>query len=83
MCNSTACMKLEEYYTAKSALEKGSSLAENDSRFTKLIEECDKSIIEENNDLAKPLSPDLTRTFTFNEASHIRQTKIQVLQLFA
>ncbi|TXG50577.1 hypothetical protein EZV62_023101 [Acer yangbiense] len=60
----TACMKLEEYYTAKSALEKGSSLAENDSRFTKLIEECDKSIAEENNNLAKPLSPDLPRSST-------------------
>ncbi|KAK2664161.1 hypothetical protein Ddye_002735 [Dipteronia dyeriana] len=60
----TACMKLDEYYTAKSALEKGSSLAENDSRFTKLIEECDKSIAVENNDLAKPLSPDLPRSST-------------------
>ena len=73
-----ACMNLEECYIAKSTLEKGSSLVEIDSRFTKLIEECDKSIAEENNDIAKPLSPDLTRSFTFNEASHIRQTKIQI-----
>ncbi|KAH7550215.1 hypothetical protein ACOSP7_024571 [Xanthoceras sorbifolium] len=58
----TACMKLEEYYTAKAALEKGSSLAQNDSRFTKLIEECDKCIAEENNLLAKPLLPDLPKT---------------------
>lgn len=44
LCYSTACLKLEEYYTSKEALEKGASLAQNDSRFTKLIEECDKHI---------------------------------------
>lgn len=39
MC-SIACMKLEEYQTAKSALETGSALAPGESRFTKLIKEC-------------------------------------------
>ncbi|KAJ4711999.1 SGT1 [Melia azedarach] len=56
----TACLKLEEYYTSKEALEKGASLAQNDSRFTKLIEECDKHIADvcskETNVLAKPLT---------------------------
>eukprot|EP00257_Ricinus_communis_P026131 XP_025013545.1 protein SGT1 homolog A [Ricinus communis] len=44
----TACIKLEEYHTAKTALEKGVSLARDDSRFTKLIEECNQRIILNN-----------------------------------
>ncbi|XP_059642648.1 protein SGT1 homolog isoform X2 [Cornus florida] len=40
----TACLSLEEYHTAKAALETGVSLAQNDSRFTKLIKECDQRI---------------------------------------
>ncbi|XP_050230582.1 protein SGT1 homolog B-like [Mercurialis annua] len=52
-----ACIKLEEYHTAKKALEKGLSLAQDDSRFTKLIKECDQLIAEEYNDLSKPLTP--------------------------
>ncbi|GAB2212693.1 hypothetical protein Droror1_Dr00020674 [Drosera rotundifolia] len=44
----TACIELKEYQTAKVALETGSSLAPGDSRFTKLIEECDQRIAEEN-----------------------------------
>nr|ABH03406.1 SGT1 [Pelargonium x hortorum] len=56
----TACIKLEEYHTAKTALEAGASFAPNDSRFTKLIKECDKCIAEESNGLAKPLSSNLT-----------------------
>lgn len=39
-----ACMKLEEYQTAKAALETGASLAPGESRFTKLMKECDESI---------------------------------------
>lgn len=42
--NSTACIKLEEYQTAKAALEAGSSLAPGDTRFTQLIKECEKRI---------------------------------------
>lgn len=42
--SSIACMKLEEYQTAKAALETGASLASGDSRFTNLIKECDKCI---------------------------------------
>lgn len=37
-------MKLEEYHTAKAALEMGASLSQDASRFTKLIEECEKFI---------------------------------------
>ncbi|KAK6925886.1 Tetratricopeptide repeat [Dillenia turbinata] len=42
-----ACIKLEEYETAKAALETGASLAPGDSRFTKMIEECEDRIAEE------------------------------------
>jgi len=37
-------MKLEEYQTAKAALETGASLAADKSRFVNLIKECDKLI---------------------------------------
>ncbi|KAF7828219.1 protein SGT1-like protein A-like [Senna tora] len=43
----TACVKLEEYHTAKTALEIGASFAQNDSRFSKLIKECERHIAEE------------------------------------
>lgn len=42
--HSTACFKLEEYQTAKAALEKGASLAPGDTRFTNLLKECDQCI---------------------------------------
>lgn len=44
---SIACMKLEEYLTAKTALEKGASLTPDGpekSRFTSLIKECDEQM---------------------------------------
>ena len=37
-------MRLEEYQTAKAALELGASLAPEESRFAKLIKECDELI---------------------------------------
>lgn len=40
----TACLKLGEYHNAKLALETGASLSQNDSRFTKLIEECNRHV---------------------------------------
>jgi suppressor of G2 allele of SKP1 len=43
----SACIKLEEYQTAKAALEVGSSYASGDSRFTRLMKECDERIAEE------------------------------------
>lgn len=41
---SVACIKLEEYQTAKTALEIGASLAPGDSRFSNLIKECEERI---------------------------------------
>ncbi|KAK6947841.1 Tetratricopeptide repeat, partial [Dillenia turbinata] len=72
----TACMKLEEYQTAKAALEKGASLAQNDSRFTKLIKECDEHITEEIGVSEKPSVPNpepqqsLEQTRLESDASH-------------
>jgi suppressor of G2 allele of SKP1 len=40
-------MKLEEYQTAKAALELGSSYASGDSRFTRLLKECEERIAGE------------------------------------
>ncbi|CBI34396.3 unnamed protein product, partial [Vitis vinifera] len=42
-----ACFKLEEYQTAKVALEKGVRFAQNDPRFAKLIKECNDCIAEQ------------------------------------
>ncbi|XP_054787635.1 protein SGT1 homolog [Prosopis cineraria] len=42
-----ACMRLEEYQTAKDALMKGASLDQGESRFITLIKECDDLIAEE------------------------------------
>ena len=41
---SIACMKLEEYQTAKEALERGASLAPGDPKLTDLLKECDELI---------------------------------------
>ncbi|RWR80210.1 suppressor of G2 allele of SKP1 [Cinnamomum micranthum f. kanehirae] len=49
----SACMKLEEYQTAKAAFEAGAALAPGDSRFAKFIEECDKCIADEMKDTQK------------------------------
>jgi suppressor of G2 allele of SKP1 len=46
---SAACINLEEYQTAKAALELGSSYAPGDSRFTRLLKECDERIAGEQN----------------------------------
>ncbi|GAA0142277.1 hypothetical protein LIER_03215 [Lithospermum erythrorhizon] len=52
-----ACIKLEEYQTAKMALEAGAALAPGDIRFTNLIKECDERIAEEAGEMLK-VSPD-------------------------
>jgi suppressor of G2 allele of SKP1 len=49
-----ACIKLEEYQTAKAALEVGASLAPTDSRFSNLIKECEQGIAEEAGMLPQP-----------------------------
>ncbi|CAI0417075.1 unnamed protein product [Linum tenue] len=53
----TACIKLEEYQTAKAALEIGATLDQGDQRFTKLIEECNQSIANESNELSHSVAP--------------------------
>lgn len=40
----TSCFSLEEYQTAKSAFEAGSTFAPEDTRFTDWIKKCDKCI---------------------------------------
>ncbi|KAL4279060.1 hypothetical protein GQ457_03G013890 [Hibiscus cannabinus] len=56
----TACMKLEEYQTAKAALESGAALAPGESRFSKLIKECEERIAEENGELPKEMLNEVT-----------------------
>lgn len=40
----TACIKLQEYHTAKVALQNGAAFAQDDSRFANLIQQCDRCI---------------------------------------
>ncbi|XVE58454.1 hypothetical protein DITRI_Ditri04bG0170700 [Diplodiscus trichospermus] len=56
-----ACMKLEEYQTAKAALETGAVLAPGESRFSKLIKECEERIAEESGELPKPALEEVTK----------------------
>ncbi|KAE8664037.1 Protein SGT1-like protein [Hibiscus syriacus] len=55
-----ACMKLEEYQTAKAALDAGAALAPVDSRFPKLIKECEERIAEETGELPMQTSEKVT-----------------------
>lgn len=48
-----ACIKLEEFQTAKTALETGAFLAPEDSRFINLIKECNEHIAEEAGEVLK------------------------------
>ncbi|KAI8546277.1 hypothetical protein RHMOL_Rhmol07G0104700 [Rhododendron molle] len=59
-CGERKIAKLEEYHTAKAALEKGASLLQNDSRFSKLISECDERIAAESSDLTRSLTPEVS-----------------------
>ncbi|CAG7894308.1 unnamed protein product, partial [Brassica rapa] len=52
----TACMKLEKYSTTKSALEKGASVAPNESKFKKMLDEFNLLIAEEK-DLVQQMPP--------------------------
>ncbi|XP_028785469.1 protein SGT1 homolog [Neltuma alba] len=47
-----ACMKLGQYQTAKTDLEKGTSLAPGESEFINLIKECDIYVAEETCDMS-------------------------------
>ncbi|KAK1326144.1 hypothetical protein QJS10_CPA01g02268 [Acorus calamus] len=53
----TACIKLEEYQTAKAALEVGAIIAKGDLRFNRLIKECEEHMAEEINELSKKVTP--------------------------
>ncbi|XP_074582553.1 protein SGT1 homolog [Curcuma longa] len=53
-----ACIKLEEYQTAKAALEAGALLTPGDTRFSKLIKECDERIAEETVNLQQKVIAD-------------------------
>ncbi|XP_019086103.1 PREDICTED: protein SGT1 homolog A isoform X2 [Camelina sativa] len=70
----TACMKLEEYLTAKTALEKGASIAPSDSKFKKLIDECDLRITEEEKDLVQPVPSTLPLSSTASSVSELDLT---------
>ncbi|CAE6180655.1 unnamed protein product [Arabidopsis arenosa] len=70
----TACMKLEEYRTAKTALEKGASLAPSESKFKKLIDECDFQITEEEKDLVQPVPSTLPSSSTAPPVSELDLT---------
>ncbi|XP_068328916.1 protein SGT1 homolog isoform X2 [Pyrus communis] len=49
-----ACIKLEEYETAKATLEIGASLAPHETRFAELIKECDEKIAEDVQPVSQP-----------------------------
>ncbi|KAK7307877.1 hypothetical protein VNO77_41317 [Canavalia gladiata] len=67
----TACIKLEEYHTAKVALQNGAPFAQDDSRFSKLIQECDRYIAEESNGLTSTLSSNGTTSVLSGNGSHL------------
>ncbi|XP_004511553.1 protein SGT1 homolog A [Cicer arietinum] len=59
----TACINLEEYHTAKVALQNGASFAPDDSRFTNLIQQCERYIAaEESESLTSILPPNGPKT---------------------
>ncbi|KAG2675702.1 hypothetical protein I3760_12G017700 [Carya illinoinensis] len=64
----SACFNLEEYQTAKAALETGASLAPGDSRFTNLLKECDWLIAKETVDIPKHSSEKTTPTNVSSES---------------
>ncbi|KFK30130.1 hypothetical protein AALP_AA7G221000 [Arabis alpina] len=67
-------MKLEEYRTAKTALEKGASIAPGDTKFKKLIDECDLQIAEEEKDLVQPVPSTLPLSSTAPPVSEVDLT---------
>ncbi|KAG2700560.1 hypothetical protein I3843_06G003900 [Carya illinoinensis] len=60
----SACFNLEEYQTAKAALETGASLAPGDARFTNLLKECDQWIaksFQPVDDLSNQVTPTVAK----------------------
>ncbi|KAJ8471471.1 hypothetical protein OPV22_025814 [Ensete ventricosum] len=70
-----ACIKLEEYQTAKTTLEAGLLLVPDDSRFTKLINECDYFIAEETNGLPREVRRNVLPN-TSSPSSNITTTEV-------
>ncbi|KAE8719719.1 Protein SGT1-like protein [Hibiscus syriacus] len=75
----TACMKLEEYQTAKAALESGAALAPGDSRFSKLIKECEERIAEEQVELPKQVLKEVaTNGVPQKEVEPVKDVPVQM-----
>ncbi|KAJ8773227.1 hypothetical protein K2173_028404 [Erythroxylum novogranatense] len=72
-----ACLKLEEYETAKAALETGASLAPGDSRFISLIKQCNELIAEETSHLSKQTPEVPTNTASFPDPQPVSDLSSQ------
>nr|KJB18798.1 hypothetical protein B456_003G069500 [Gossypium raimondii] len=76
----TACMKLEEYQTAKAALETGATLAPGELRFSKLIKECEERIAEETDELPKQMLKEVTtNSVPAKEVEPVKDAPVQWL----
>ncbi|MBA0824751.1 hypothetical protein Goarm_021396, partial [Gossypium armourianum] len=76
----TACMKFEEYQTAKAALEAGATLAPGELRFSKLIKECEKCIAEETDELPKQMLKEVTtNSVPAKEVEPVKDAPVQWL----
>ncbi|CAG7887423.1 unnamed protein product [Brassica rapa] len=79
----TACMKLEEYQTAKNALEKGASIAPSESKFKKLIDECDLRISEEEKILVQPVaSPSVKADLTHQTVLFFTKIQVEIIVIY-
>ncbi|MBA0678111.1 hypothetical protein Goari_019473 [Gossypium aridum] len=71
----TACMKLEEYQTAKAALETGAILAPGELRFSKLIKECEERIAA----TKQMLKEETTNSVPAKEVEPVKNAAVQWL----
>ncbi|MBA0552108.1 hypothetical protein Golob_022947, partial [Gossypium lobatum] len=73
-------MKLEEYQTAKAALETGATLAPGELRFSKLIKECEERIAEETDELPKQMLKEVTtNSVPAKEVEPVKDAPVQWL----
>ncbi|TYI57083.1 hypothetical protein E1A91_D11G254900v1 [Gossypium mustelinum] len=76
----TACVKLEEYQTAKAALETGATLAPGELRFSKLIKECEERIAKETDELPKQMLKEVTtNSVPAKEVEPVKDAPVQWL----
>ncbi|KAK4748631.1 hypothetical protein SAY87_015217 [Trapa incisa] len=79
-----ACTKIKDYKTAKVVLEQGASLAPNDSRFSKLVDECKKHIKVEDDDIIEIMTPGFLRSgatsATIGQSPDTETEKVEQLQ---